>query len=371
MDIKNFETGITNVILKRGRDYFRHGHVVNMYEKMDMNWRAEVEDTYKYAVAIELNDAGEVIDSSCNCPYDWEMYCKHEAAVFFAIREELNGQRKIVVKETATLQQLLQTKNKEELIQLILNLSSNNSRLYNELLLEMGPTEKETSNAEELIIYHIEKAKENGSINNNKVSKALEGVYLALNQVKWMVKASQYEPAIELGLVSLKHTVDVLSYADDSSGDIGGVIEIGLLYIEEAAQKGVRNWSGKEKNAVFSKIMNEATDEKFEGWTDWRIHLLTTGVHFCTEPKLRTELNKVLESLLRQVQSESWEDKYNRGKLKTIQLKIISQSKDTRAIEDYLLDNLADSSIRDQAILYSLEKREFQKMLQLKIDREI
>ena len=107
MDIKNFETEITNVILKRGRDYFRHGHVVNMYEKMDMNWRAEVEDTYKYAVAIELNDAGEVIDSSCNCPYDWEMYCKHEAAVFFAIREELNSQRKIVVKETATLPQLL------------------------------------------------------------------------------------------------------------------------------------------------------------------------------------------------------------------------------------------------------------------------
>lgn len=72
----------------------------------------------------------------------------------------------------------------------------------------MGPTEKETSNAEELIIYHIEKAKENGSINNNKVSKALEGVYLALYQVKEKIKESQYEPAIEISLVSLKHPVD-------------------------------------------------------------------------------------------------------------------------------------------------------------------
>ena len=371
MNIKNFETGITNVILKRGRDYFRRGHVVNLYEKTDMNWRAEVDGTYKYAVVIELNEDGEVMDSSCDCPYDWEKYCKHEAAVFFALQEVINDQRKTVKKETATLQQLLQTKNKEELIQLILDLSSNNSRIYNQLLREENQLENDVKSVEKIILYHIDKAKDNGFINYSKVLEALEGVYLALDQVKEMLEASQYEPAIELSLVSLKHTVGVLNNADDSSGDIGGVIENSLWYIEEAVKKGVRNWSRKEKNTVFSKVINEATDNQLDGWADWRYHLLTTGVYFCTEPRIKTQLNKVLESLLGQIKNKSWEDKYNRGKLKAIQFKVISQSKDTEAIEEFLLANLADSNIRNQAILYSLDKREFQQVLQLKIEREI
>lgn len=371
MNIKNFETGMTNVILKRGRDYFRRGHVVNLYEKTDMNWRAEVEGTYKYTVVIELNENEEVIDSSCDCPYDWEKYCKHEAAVFFTLQEVLNGQRKTVKKEIATLQQLLQTKNKEELIQLILDLSSNNSRIYNELLREENQPENDVKSVEKLILYHIDKAKDDGSINYSKVLEALEGVYLALDQAKEMLVASQYESAIELSLVSLKHTVGILSYADDSSGDIGGVIENSLSYIEEAAKKGVRNWSRNEKSAVFSKVINEATDNQLDGWTDWRYRLLTTGVHFCTEPRIKTQLNKVLESLLGQIKNESWEDKYNRGKLKSIQFKVISQSKDTEAIEEFLLANLADSNVRNQAILYSLDKREFQQVLQQEIGREI
>ena len=221
MNIKNFETGITNIILKRGRDYFRHGHVVNLFEQTVMNWQAEVEGTYKYAVAVELNDAGEIINSFCNCPYDWEKYCKHEAAVFFALQEVLNTQRKNVEKETMTLQQLLQTKDKEELIQLILDLSSNNSRVYNELLHEKNQLKNDVKSVEKLILYHIDKAKDDGFINYSKVLEALEGVYLALDQVRGMLKVSQFESAIELSLVSLKHTVGVFSYADDSSGEIG------------------------------------------------------------------------------------------------------------------------------------------------------
>lgn len=45
MNIKHFETGIQKVILKRGRDYFRRGHVVNLFEKIEVAWQAEVEGT--------------------------------------------------------------------------------------------------------------------------------------------------------------------------------------------------------------------------------------------------------------------------------------------------------------------------------------
>lgn len=371
MNIKNFETEITNTILKRGRDYFRRGYVVNMYEKSDMNWRAEVEGTYRYMVAVELNEVEEIIDSSCNCPYDWGKYCKHEAAVLFALKEALSGQSKNSKKETKTLKQHLQTKSKEELVQLILNLSSNNHQLNSELLYEDNQPKTNVKSIEENIICHIENAKENGFINYNKVLEALEGVYMALDQVKELIKASEFERALDLSLVSLRHTLVMLSYADDSSGETASVIEDGLSLIDELVQKGVSNWSRIEKNTIFSRIITKATDEQLNDRTDWRIHLLTTSVYFCPDPKLRVQLNKILESFLEQMKSDSWEDKYKRGKLKAIQLKIISQSNNSAAIEQFMLDNLVDSNIRSQAILYSLENTHFQQVLHLKIDRGI
>lgn len=371
MNIKHFETGIPNVIIKRGRDYFRHGHVLNLFEKTEGNWQAEVDGTYIYSVNVELCDFGEIIGSSCNCPYDWGNYCKHEAAVFFALQKAFGEQKtKEIKKETITLQQLLETKSKEELIQLILGTSSNDRRLYNQLLSELNQPENEIKTAQEVILYHIDKAENNGFIAYNKISEALEGVNLTLDRAKEKLENLEFELVINLSLMSLKHAVDVLDYSKDSYEDIGAVIERSLIYTEEATEKGVKKWSRGEKESIFEEIIERALDEQLEGWIDWRIELLTICIPFCKEAKFKSKLNAVLESLLNQVKSESWDDKYNKGKLKEVQLNIILRSKDTNAIETFLLNNIGDSNIRGKAILYSLGNKGFQKKLQLKIESQ-
>lgn len=370
MNIKNFESIISKTILKRGLNYFRQGQVVSLLEYTNLKFQAEVEGTYNYSVTVNMNDKKEIIDSTCNCPFDWGNYCKHEAAVYYALREDLNNQDKKTKKENLTLQQLLKTKNKEELIQLILEVSSKNNRVYTQFLEADKKIKNSIESAEKIIHYHLDQAITNGAIKSSKVVVALEGLNLALDQVKLMLETSDFEKAVGFGLLSFKHGLKILSYADDSSGETKSVIERSLLSIEEATKEGVKKWNVQEKNIVFKEIINVATQKRIGEWSDSHFYLLKTTVYFCTNMKLKDQLKNVLESLLEQIISDSWEDKYFRGKLKELELTIISQTDDIKIFEEFLLANLSDSNIRNQAILHSLKKKDFQQVLQLKIDSE-
>jgi len=43
-----------------------------------------------YKVLVEIGDHGDIINSECDCPYDFGPVCKHEVAVYFQLREMLN-----------------------------------------------------------------------------------------------------------------------------------------------------------------------------------------------------------------------------------------------------------------------------------------
>ena len=43
---------------------------------------------------IELEEIlleGEILNTYCDCPYDWSDYCKHQAAALFALRSKKNN----------------------------------------------------------------------------------------------------------------------------------------------------------------------------------------------------------------------------------------------------------------------------------------
>ncbi|MBE1555365.1 SWIM zinc finger family protein [Sporosarcina limicola] len=371
MNIRNFETRISEVILQRGQEYFKGGHVVELFEITDTNWQAEVEGTDTYVVDVKLNEVGEIIDSCCDCPYDSDSYCKHEVAVFYALQGMFNDtKRKSVKQKKPTLPQLLEAKKKEELIELILDLALNNTDIYKELLFEVSQQENEIDSAEALILHHISMAKTKGFIKWDRVPKALKGVDVTLGRVREKLEDSQYEMAIHLSLLCLKHSVELLNVMDHSSGETESGIDDSLASIEFAIGVGMGNWNHEEKEIIFAKIVDEALDKKFNSWSEYRFELLTACIHFCTEAKFEDELNAVLESFLGLASSESWNNKSEREKIKDIQFQMILQKKDTEAIERFLFDNLTNSNMREKAILYSFEKKEYEKALKLSIEGE-
>ncbi|MBM6990730.1 MAG: SWIM zinc finger family protein [Mobilibacterium timonense] len=74
-------------ILSRGYDYYLDGRVWNL-QVSNVEVSATVDGTEEYCVTIKLAD-GRIEDMDCDCPYAADgNYCKHEAAVLYALAKE-------------------------------------------------------------------------------------------------------------------------------------------------------------------------------------------------------------------------------------------------------------------------------------------
>ena len=87
MNLSDFEEYFSPRILERGKEYYRNHHVISLESIGNGSYEAEVEGSEIYTVFAELKADGEVLDLSCDCPYEWEEFCKHEAAVLYQLRE--------------------------------------------------------------------------------------------------------------------------------------------------------------------------------------------------------------------------------------------------------------------------------------------
>lgn len=92
MNIQGLELDIESKILKRGQGYYEGGMIDELWSSENNHFHAVVDGSEPYEVEIVLNEDGEIIDHTCDCPYDWGEYCKHIVAVLLAIREcRVNG----------------------------------------------------------------------------------------------------------------------------------------------------------------------------------------------------------------------------------------------------------------------------------------
>jgi len=90
MNINDFELYIDELILERGRDYYKSGYVTSL-EYDGAKWMAAVEGNDDYTVVAVLSDDREILISECECPYEWGKHCKHKAAVFYAVRDKIKS----------------------------------------------------------------------------------------------------------------------------------------------------------------------------------------------------------------------------------------------------------------------------------------
>lgn len=94
-----------------------------------------VDGSEPYEVEIQLASGEEIAVHTCDCPYDWGEYCKHEIAVLMAIREHKktgtvlpDGRQK----KRRGLAALLEERTREELVELVVSLSREYS-LYQDI----------------------------------------------------------------------------------------------------------------------------------------------------------------------------------------------------------------------------------------------
>jgi hypothetical protein len=369
MKLSNFEQFLDDRILQRGFDYFHNGQVVSLETSDDRHYRARVDGSEVYKVAVFLNQAGEIVDTDCDCPYDLGVYCKHQAAVFYALKnEESEGLPTSLVKE-ADLKSALVNQQKDDLIDIILELSEEYPEIEKRLLFKYAETKDEIAASKKLIREYINNAKRGGFIDWRHVDQAVQGAELTLEKAREKIKRGATESAVQLSLIVLTPVIKMLQYCDDSDGTAGMVMGEAINTIDTAVTTNIHQLNDKEQKKLFDSIIKEALKEQYDGWTDWRFSLLNVCTHFSKNRDLRVKLEKQLELLYKKA-DQTWSGEYDKAQVKLMQLIIIEKNDSEEAIEKFIYENIHFSDFREKAITNEFTKGNYEKVILLCKDGE-
>ena len=126
------------------------------------------------------------------------------------------------------------------------------------------------------------------------------------------------------------------------------------------------SWTQSEQAEVFAMIRLEAMNPDLEGWTDWRMDLLRACIPLCVDDEIEQQFKDLLQSLVEE--GDSWSAQYVNKEIKELQLKILTLKHSDEAVEQFLQQNLQDDNIRERVILAAIEKRHYEKVLELTTD---
>ncbi|WP_374724240.1 SWIM zinc finger family protein [Calidifontibacillus erzurumensis] len=371
MKLINFEEYIDDVILDRGKDYYDYGHVEKITEVNDNHFLIEVSGSDNYIVEVFIDDSGEIVDTSCDCPYDWGEYCKHQAAAFYALNEKNEEIIKPTIKKTSSkknkidIKEIVSNLSKDELIQIVLNITSEYEEIERELLFKYAPSEDEVSSSKKLIREFINKYKYRGFIEWNDVYDALKGAEMTLSKARQKVKMNEVESAVHLCLAVLSIVVEALEYCDDSSGYVGSVIDESLRIIDEAVVNGIDQLNESTQKKLYDSIVKEALHRRYDGWTEWRKSLLETCTYFCGITDIRNKLENQLHKMLNNISDRSWNAEYERNHLNLLLLKIIELFDEEEKAITFINERIQHSTFREKAILRLMDKGDYNKVISL------
>lgn len=85
LTLTNFEGLIEPKIVERGYDYYKRGRVAKVEKVGENEFSAVAFGSDDYEIYVKI-DGERIVESECDCPYDWGNICKHEVAVYYQIR---------------------------------------------------------------------------------------------------------------------------------------------------------------------------------------------------------------------------------------------------------------------------------------------
>lgn len=178
MNIKDFEENVEEKILERGYNYYINNRILS-YKKEGDKYSFEIGGSDLYDIYVTLDEELEIIDSMCNCPYDYGFTCKHEVASYYKIQELELGvvrreKREVVTEEikyhTPTIheeyvkyrkgiQAIFEQKTKDELVGTLMKILENNVHLAKGYIKTLKEKEAKEMSEEELYKYSKERIK--------------------------------------------------------------------------------------------------------------------------------------------------------------------------------------------------------------------
>jgi hypothetical protein len=392
MNLNNFESYIDKKIIARGYVYYENDYVTSVEEIDDNVYEAEVEGTDLYTVEVELDDEANIVDTGCDCPYDMGEYCKHQVAVFLALRNTINAipdeknhvqkgnnmDAKAVHKplaskkiKTSNIEKILYKRTKDELIKLLLDIASEHEEIKQriELHFDDGNDEDEITKSISLIRTFIRNNSERDDfVTYRDVYEAVRGTDLVMKKARQAFVRKKFVHASDLALCVIHEMMDLLAGADDSDGVIEGVIEENFTFISEIIDD--EELCTIHKESIFNKLIEEAENRRYNGWTDWRLDLLEKCSELAENQNFRNKLENHLVSMTENEKGDLWSVNYFAERVNLIRYHMVKEHDGQKKALQFIEQNLQYSGFRKMAIEGAMEKKDYDYVIQLTLDGE-
>jgi len=277
LNLKNFEKEIVPVILKRGEQYFRNGNVTSIEEEGNGVWSAEVEGSETYTVEVTIKSNDKISDYFCDCPHEGGI-CKHVVAVLFTLQNEIvkaNGKPVINTKKDV-FETLLKSVTHNDYQKFVQQYAQKNKNFKTEFELFFADKDNRIDVAKkysELVNKLIKKYSTGGYIDYRSsfgLSREIDKL-LAIGQ--GYIAKNNFRDAFALFKAVLKPMIEVITYCDDSDGNIGDSIDSAVELLQIIISAMAAAISIKEE--VFEFLQNELENKDYFDYGDFGYSLFS------------------------------------------------------------------------------------------------
>ncbi|MGN0793770.1 MAG: SWIM zinc finger family protein [Aristaeellaceae bacterium] len=306
MNLGKWELDFDDHILARGKRYHEEGRVSELTWNEDTHtWTADVEGSDVYHVSVEMTgDAAESLIYSCTCPYSGAPYCKHTAAVLFAIEEDADDMAQD--SECTVPGRMLHTLSKNQLAELVMEICQSFPDVDGWLKARLAPKDDVIPRYRSLIRTTAYDCRHHGYISYYDIGRALTGAESALAYLRdLLIPAGDPLLALDFAHMVLVETMAIFDIGDDSDGSIGDLIEQTLDEIRELYELKISNAASAEQRSFFERILRIACSDLFRGWEDWSERLLDICIEIADgQPDLRSRVMKLYEEKMQQCEQD-------------------------------------------------------------------
>jgi uncharacterized Zn finger protein len=373
VNINNFQEYINRTILDRGYNYYVSGNVDEDCVRSGNTYLFQVQGSDDYEVSVEIDDTGEIICSECDCPYDLGPICKHEVAVYFQLSEMLvNNDDKWVMKEAVIkqpgIEEVLSTLPKEELVKIIMAMSAKDATLEKSLIVRYskGDSEAELAKCAKFMQAVVRKyAGRGGFIEYGKVSAFVDEIGSLLEKVR---KTEDGLLALEIIILLLHESVEAYQYADDSYGDIGGLVSECFEVMEDLIL-GEQFSDSSSKQKLFNRLLKDSDDAVYDDWQEYKIDILRLCAEVADTEALRILLKSRIMAYFNNSTTDDYRTYYAETLLHILHRMLVVYGTDTEALQ-FEEDNSAYASFRKLLIERANKGKNFEKVIALARDGE-
>jgi len=367
LSLNKFQSVLDERIVSRGEEYFSNEAVSALEQITDGKWAASVEGTETYRVNITLK-GNDVRDYFCTCPYDLGPVCKHVVAVLFAIREAKEGgeSKKSGHKDNRTdhgveetFEQAISRMSPRELRATLTDYAARDTNLVDHVfasrVLKAPASGKEQYRR--IIRDSINTVRDrHGYVGYWQARHAVGGAEKVLEKAEDFLVSKGPAKALLVFQCVLEEMVPFLQVADDSNGDIGGVIGQAFEGLTKcAAQAKTSAFRGK----FFDYLLTECGHKRYEGWSEWRWDFLEIAAGIIKTAEERDRLWTKIDEIEKKHGKEGGWFKYDHERALRIKLSMISRTGTDKEAEEFLNQHLDCTPFREQAIEKAIQKKDY------------